>query len=166
VLAVLALHFAPDAWARQPKVNEPAPDFQVTTFEGQKLRLADFRGQVLVLNFWATWCTPCREELPLLDAYYRAQKAVGLRIVAVTTEDSVPLNQLKPLAAMMAMPLARFFKGSYNTMGAVPTNYIIDRAGVLRYAKAAAFSLDDLNEILVPMLREQPLDPQGAAAGT
>jgi cytochrome c biogenesis protein CcmG/thiol:disulfide interchange protein DsbE len=142
------------AAAKEPVVGASAPTFRVTTFDGKKLTLADFKGQVLVVNFWATWCAPCKEELPLLDKYYRARENVGLRILAVTTEDSVPQYQLKKLAAALAIPMVRQFRGDYGPLKAVPTNYVIDRAGVLRYAKAAALTLDDLNEILIPLLRE------------
>jgi cytochrome c biogenesis protein CcmG, thiol:disulfide interchange protein DsbE len=131
----------------------PAPEIQVTTFDGERISLSDLRGQVVVLNFWATWCTPCKQELPLLDGYYRVRKDFGLRVLAVTTEDSLPLNRLKPLAANLAIAMARRFKGNYGPRNAVPTNYVIDRAGILRYAKAGALTLDDLNQILVPMLR-------------
>jgi peroxiredoxin len=148
--------------AREPVVGEPAPDFEVTTFDGRKLRLADFEDQVLVINFWATWCNPCKKELPLLDTYFAIQEKHGLRVVAVTTEDSAPLNSLKPLAATVHFPMARSMRGPYHVMTGVPTNYIIDRRGILRYAKAGAFSLDALNEILVPLLREQPAHQQDA----
>ena len=55
-----------------PTVGEPAPNFELTTFDGQKIRLSDLKGHVVVLNFWATWCGPCKRELPLLSAYYKA----------------------------------------------------------------------------------------------
>lgn len=97
VAAVGALRCSGIAVAKEPIVNQAAPDFQVTTIYGHKLSLADFKGQVLVLNFWATWCVPCKKELPMMDAYYRLQQHAGLRILAVTTEDSLPLSQLKPL---------------------------------------------------------------------
>jgi hypothetical protein len=77
-----------------------------------------------------------------------------LRVFAVATEDSVPAYRLKPLFTAMAIPSARRVKGPFAVMGALPTNYIIDRAGIVRYAKPGAFDLDDLNGLLVPMLRE------------
>ena len=136
------------------KVGERAPDFELTLIDGSKVRGSDLRGQVVVLNFWATWCGPCKIELPLLDTYYRLRKGNGLRVFAVATEDSLPVYKLKPLFAAMAIPSARRIKGSFAAMGALPTNYIIDRAGVVRYAKPGAFDLDDLNGLLIPLLRD------------
>jgi len=140
------------AHQREPELGKAAPDFHVRTFAGDRLSLHDFKGQVLILNFWATWCGPCRTELPLLNSYYRLRKDAGLRVLAVTTEDSLPLDSLKPLAAHLDIPMAREFKGGYGPPAAVPTNYIIDRDGILRYAKAGAFSLEELNELLIPLL--------------
>ena len=149
--ALAALHTAA---AKDALVGAPAPNFQVTTFDGKKLTLADFKGEVLVINFWATWCGPCKQELPMLDGYYRAQQHAGLRVLAVTTEDSLPPSHLQKLASVLTIPMVRRFKGDYGPLKAVPTNYVIDRSGVLRYAKAAALTLDDMNDILVPLLRE------------
>ena len=152
VLVTMAL--ATPALAKVPKVGEPAPDFQVKLMDGTKVSLADLKGQVVVLNFWATWCGPCRKELPLLDSYYRARRANGLRVFAITTEDSLPNYALKPLFAAMAITPIKGIKGPYDDMHAVPTNYIFDRRGIIRYAKAAAFDLDALNRELVPLLKE------------
>lgn len=135
-------------------VGKPAPGFELTMLDGAKVKLADMRGQVVILNYWATWCAPCKHELPLLDAYYKINKPHGLRVFAITTEDSVPLSQLKPLAKVLTIPMVRRMKGDYDILAAVPTNFVIDRAGVLRYAKAGSFDLDDLNTIVLPLLRE------------
>ncbi len=136
------------------KTGELAPPFELTLIDGSKVRSADLHGQVVVLNFWATWCGPCKAELPLLDSYYRIRKDNGLRVFAVATEDSLPAFKLKPLFAAMTIPSARRIKGPFAVMGALPTNYIIDRAGVVRHAKAGAFDLNELNTLLVPLLRE------------
>lgn len=154
-LATLAGVTAPPA-AALVKVGQPAPDFELTLVDGSKVTREELRGHVVILNYWATWCAPCREELPLLDAYYRGRKENGLRVYAVATEDSLPIKKLKPLFEVIAIPPARRIKGPFRIMGALPTNYVIDRAGTVRYAKAGAFTLDELNELLVPLLNERP----------
>ena len=122
--------------------------------DGHHVWLHDLRGQVVVLNFWATWCVPCRAELPLLDSYTRTLQDHGLRVFAVTTEDSVPIPLLHRLFAAMTITPARAISRPYAIMRAVPTNYIIGRDGRLRYAQAGAFDLAALNHLLVPLLNE------------
>lgn len=140
--------------AKTPATGDEAPGFELTLVDGRKVTLAELRGKVVVLNFWATWCGPCKQELPLLDAYYRLQRKHGLEVFAVTTEDSLPLSRLKPVFAAIQIPPVRKLKGPYAVLRGVPMNYIIDRSGRVRYAKAAAFDLDALNSILVPLLNE------------
>jgi cytochrome c biogenesis protein CcmG, thiol:disulfide interchange protein DsbE len=163
MMCFAALAWAGTAAAAKPVVGQAAPDFQVATADGKMLTLADFKGEVLVLSFWATWSAPYKKELRLLDSYYRIQEKSGLRVLAVTTEDSVPLYKLQAAAAALAMPVVRQFKGDYLPVKTIPTNYVIDREGVLRYAKAAAWTLDDLNAVLVPLLRghESPDETEG-----
>jgi cytochrome c biogenesis protein CcmG/thiol:disulfide interchange protein DsbE len=154
IAALAALFHARSAEPAELVLDKAAPNFEVTTLDGEKLTLADFKFEVLVINFWATWCGPCKTELPMLDAYYRQQQYSGLRILAVTTEDSLPIGKLKPLAAVLTIPMARHFKGPYGPMRGVPTNYVIDRHGVLRYAKAGALTFDDMQAVLAPLLKE------------
>ncbi|MDE2357099.1 MAG: TlpA family protein disulfide reductase [Alphaproteobacteria bacterium] len=137
-------------------VGKPAPNFHAQTFTGQKVSLADYRGEVLIVNYWATWCGPCRKELPLLDSYLRAQSAHGMRVLAVTDENSLPLGQLKPLSKMVSFDMAWRFSGPYDHPHVFPTNYVIDRNGVVRYAEAGAFDLDTLNRVIVPLLNAPP----------
>ncbi|MEG3146914.1 TlpA disulfide reductase family protein [Sphingomonas sp. RT2P30] len=146
--------------AGPPKVGTVAPPFELTLIDGSKVTLDQLRGQVVVLNFWATWCGPCKAELPLLDKYYDIQKDHGLKVYAIATEDSLPPYMLKKLFAMMHMPSAKRIKGNYPVLQGVPTNYVIDRSSHIRYAKAAAFDLDDLNREIVPLLNEPvPIPP-------
>jgi len=163
LLMACAMPGATAAWAQELVINGPAPDFTAKTFDGKDVTLADYKGQVLVINFWATWCGPCKKELPLLDSVYRVatEKNYGLKILAITTEDSLPLNDLRPLAAKVSFEMARHYHGPYGVMKGVPTNYIIDRNGILRYAKADAFDLDKLNAVLIPLLQQPIPDTLG-----
>ncbi len=156
-----------------PKVGKPAPKFTVWTFEGKKISLADLAGDVVILNYWATWCGPCRAELPLISGwvknYQQRYQRDDLKVFAITTEGSVPDNVLKPLAKVLSFPLiTKLDTWSYGPIdNAVPTNYIIDRSGVLRYARAAAFSAEALNELLPPLLSEtRPDAPVSSPAAT
>jgi len=75
-------------------VGKPAPDFHAVTLDGHKVSLADYKGQVLIINLWATWCGPCRAELPLLNGYEMVQGKYGLAILAVMTGGSAPDSAL------------------------------------------------------------------------
>lgn len=162
--AVLSFFIVGESAARAV-VGKPAPTFSGQTFQGQEVSFEAMRGKVVILNFWATWCAPCREELPLLDGYLRAREKDGLRVIAITTDaNRLPEKFRGMLQGVTALPLLSRFRGDYAPINkAIPTNFIIDRAGVVRYAKAAALNLDDLNELLVPLLNEPP--PPEAAVG-
>lgn len=152
-LLALTLLAAPAAQARA-KIGNPAPKFTLVTYDKQKITLEDLKGEVIILNYWATWCGPCKRELPLLDAYVRRHPE--LKVYAVATEDSVPAAKLKPLAGVLSFPLiAHILSSGYGLVSnALPTNYVIDRAGIVRYAKAAAFDLESLDDVVRPLLAE------------
>lgn len=160
LLAVM--FYAVPAAAAPPKVGDVAPPFTLELVDGSKVSLDDLRGQVIVLNFWATWCGPCKTELPLLDAYYQINGKHGLKVFAITSEDSVPLAKLKKLFAVMRIPSVRHIRGEYRDLNGLPTNYVIDRGGHVRYARAGAFDLDALNDLLIPLLREPVPTPTPA----
>ncbi len=110
---------------------------------------------MLVLFFWTRHCTPCAKQLAMLDSYYKNQEKSGLRVLAIMQGVSPPVDRMKSVIAALSITTAERFKGDYGPGQSIPINYVIDRFGVLRYAKAAVLTLDDLNTILVPLLRER-----------
>jgi peroxiredoxin len=153
-LALSVLLLATPVAARPPKVGDVAPPFELKLDDGSTVTLDDLRGNVIVLNFWATWCVPCLTELPLLDAVYANNSRFGLSIFPISTADSAPLSKQKKALVNMRLPWVRSIHGPYAVIKALPTNYVIDRSGHIRVAKAGAFTLDDLNELIVPLLNE------------
>jgi len=157
VVAMLLAAMATSAPAAQMKVGKPVPDVLLVLADGTKVHLSDLRGQIVVLNLWATWCVPCRTELPLIDGYYRVAQQRGwpLKIFAVATEDEVPKYQLTELFKHLAITQTDKIRSSqFDDQEGLPTNYVIDKAGILRYAKAGAFDLNGLNAVIGPLLRE------------
>ena len=134
------------------RIGQLAPNARFETVTGERFDLASLRGKVVVINFWATWCVPCRQELPLLDAYYRAHRNKGLVVLAATTEDSVPEYQLRKLFAALAITPLHRLHGPYAPMEGVPTNFVIDATGVVRHAGAGAFTADVLDDLIGPLL--------------
>jgi peroxiredoxin len=143
------------ALATKPaKAGQPAPEFTLVTYDKQKVRLQDLRGKVVVINHWATWCGPCKAEMPMMSAFHKRFKDRGFEIFGVTTEDSVPAYQLKQLSQVLSYRLVIRFSGNYPILDGVPTSYVIDRTGVVRYAKSGAFSGDEFIRLVIPLLNE------------
>jgi thiol-disulfide isomerase/thioredoxin len=113
----------------------PAPALGGTLFDGSRFSLADHAGKVVLLNFWATWCAPCREEMPALDAYYRRHRGEGLEMVAISMDS--PKDEAKARELMRAFSFPAAFGRELNIKGygrvwRLPLTFVIDRQGVLR----------------------------------
>jgi len=115
--------------------GKPAPAFDAKLMDGGTFKLADASGAVVVVNLWATWCAPCRAEMPAIDAYYRKHRDEGLRIIAVSMDDPKDEQKVRAVMKDFAFPaaLARdtAMKG-YGRIWRIPLTFVIDRQGVVR----------------------------------
>jgi len=142
---------------KTPTPGFAAPAFTLTTFDKRKVTLAEMKGKVVVINYWATWCAPCKAEMPMMHRYFKANQARGLEMFGVTTEDSVPKAQLKKVSDVLSYPLSNRMTGNYGSIdNAVPSTYIIDRKGIVRHAKKGAYTDREFKAALDPLLAEAP----------
>jgi thiol-disulfide isomerase/thioredoxin len=111
----------------------PAPDFTLPSLSAKSVRLADLRGKVVVLNFWATWCIPCRAEMPALDALYQLYKDRGLDVVGINL-DKLSTTTVEDFLKEVKVTFRVVLDPSWSTAQAyrvvgLPTTYLIDRVG-------------------------------------
>ncbi len=118
-------------------VGKVAPDFELPDLNDGSVRLSDFRGKVVFLNFWATWCQPCREEMPSMEILYENFKQDGLVILAVSIDRVTTKKDIPPFVKSMNLTLPILVDSwgqtdkRYKLMG-VPETYIIDQQGILQ----------------------------------
>ena len=154
-LGAAALLAVPATAGPKAKVGQPAPPTTITVFDKSEVKLSDLKGKVVVINHWATWCAPCKAEMPMMSSFHAKMKGAGFEIFGVTTEDSVPPRMLRKVASVLSYPLARKLSGDgYPILKGVPTSYVIDRKGVVRYAKAGSFEAKEFIDLIVPWLKE------------
>ncbi|MBM7647466.1 peroxiredoxin [Bacillus ectoiniformans] len=117
--------------------GKPAPDFELTTLSGDKVKLSDYQGKKVILNFWATWCPPCKAEMPHMQSFYEKNKDQGIEVLAVnlTNADKGRQNIQEFVSDYgLSFPIPLDEQGSigahYQTY-TIPTSYIIDTKGVI-----------------------------------
>ena len=120
------------------------------TLKGETLKLADFRGKPLVLNFWATWCPPCVEEMPLLDAFFRQNSANGWQVIGLAIDQpslvkrfmgQFPVDYPIALGGMNGSELGRLLG---NAQGGLPFTVVFDAAGNVKVQKLGKLSADEI----------------------
>ena len=129
----------------------PAPDFSIKDLQGNPLSLAAYKGKVLVINFWATWCPPSRREIPDLIAAYKELKGEGLEIIGVSVDDMtepVLLDWTRKMGINYPVALATpEIIASYEPVDYIPTTIIVDRKGLIRFRQAEMMDKDKLVQL-------------------
>ena len=115
---------------------EPSPDFTLASLQGKNLRLAEQRGDVIMLNFWASWCGPCRQEMPLLDELHARYEAAGFKVWGVNVDsnraDAEQMLQRIPVDFPILFDSASSVSKLYG-VDAMPSSVFIDRDGNVRH---------------------------------
>lgn len=140
------------------KVGQPAPDFTLETVDGEKMSLSDFKGQVVMLNVWASWCEPCRLEMPELQEAYEKHKEDGFVILGVNlVENEVTVRGfLKNYGLTFPVvldPDRSVAVGKYKVKP-LPTSFFIDKDGVLQAVAERPLSVRDIENYITPLLSE------------
>ena len=138
-----------------PILGRPAPAFDLATLDGGRLALADLRGSPVVVNFWASWCIPCREEAPLLTAVAEDHRDQGLRVVGIVYQDGAEQAQDFMRRYGQTYPGLLDPDGrtaiDYGVFG-IPETFFIDRAGIVRARQIGAVTRDDLRQQIAGIL--------------
>lgn len=140
------------------EINSPAPRLALQNLQGETMSLADYQGQVVLVNNWATWCPPCKAEMPVLEAYYEDHAEEGFMIIAVEA------GEPKDVVAQFADQYHLTFQVWLDPEGAsaraigngnLPNSFVIDRSGEVRYAWTGEVNRNVLEKYVTPLLAEQ-----------
>jgi len=144
----------------RPGINTPAPAFRLMDLDGTVHSLPDYQGKVVFLNFWATWCGPCKVEMPAMEALYQAFRSQGLEILAVSV-DQQGAAVTRPFKEAMGLSFPILHDSDYQVglvYGArtLPMTYVIDRQGIIRQRVFGARDWDspEARKLMRDMLEE------------
>jgi cytochrome c biogenesis protein CcmG, thiol:disulfide interchange protein DsbE len=146
-----------------PRVGKPAPPLTLHTVDGRTISTDSLRGKVVILSFWATWCEPCKEELPLLSAYAARHAEEGLVVLGFSLDDPSSLPAVREVAAGLSFPvglLGDAYAGGYGRIWRLPANFTIDRSGMLADNSwnddLPQWTAASLQRVVSPLLEARP----------
>ena len=151
---------APLASANALRVGAPAPGATLVTLDGQRIATSDLLGRVVILTFWATWCGPCREELPLLSAYAAQHAAEGVTVLGFALDSPEDdLHKVQQVAHSLSFPVGLLANSSlpgYGRIWRIPVNFTINRQGLLIddgwKDKDSTWTPERLKRVVTPLL--------------
>ncbi len=158
-LAAAGMHmlYAPRARSNALRVGLPAPPATLVTLDGQHIATSELLGRVVILTFWATWCGPCRQELPLLSRY-ASEHSDGLSVLGFSLDGPEDVHKVQAVAQSLHFPVGFLANASlpgYGRIWRIPVNFTIDRRGRLVddgwKDKEATWTAERLDSIVTPL---------------
>ncbi|MEO0422113.1 MAG: TlpA disulfide reductase family protein [Pseudomonadota bacterium] len=135
-LLTLGLLFSAGGLTKSTYEGQPAPDFTLKSLGGENVRLSELRGQVVMINFWASWCGPCRQEMPLLEALYQRYNPLGFELLGVNVEQDVDDAKRWLADTSVSFPVLLDPSNQLTKMyqvKAMPSTILVDRDGNVRH---------------------------------
>lgn len=160
---------APEPQPESEARPERAPDFTLPTLDGGTFTLSDHAGEVVVLNFWATWCLPCLAEMPTLEALQHELGDQGVQIVGIS-QDTGGVDEIRPYAAELGVTYPLLVDPGFNVstryggISLLPTTIIVDRAGTIAHSEFGALSRTQLLALLDGLIDRPAADSSTTAA--
>ena len=162
MLAAIALASVPIEVYATVEVGQNAPALVVPELNGQTFDLSAERGNVVVINFWATWCEPCRDEMPALDAFYRRHRDQGMAVIGISADRPHDRSEVAKAAQSVSYPVAMMrdaASNGFNSPTTLPTTYIVDRDGTVRAKltpEQTRITEGTLDTMVLPLLSHKP----------
>ena len=137
----------------------PSPELTLTDLEGVTRSLSDYEGQVILVNLWATWCPPCKEEMPTLQAYHDKYQDRGFSIIAINDGDPAPdviqfVEEYQLTFPVWLDPTYIATEDAFKTMN-LPSSFVIDRSGIVRLFWVGEISANMLEKHVTPIIKEK-----------
>ena len=143
----------PEIGRAAPDIGKAAPALVVAQLDGQVFDLAKLKGKVVLVNYWATWCAPCKKDMPKLDAFYRSHRD-SVAMIGISVDRPRDLPKVRKTMAALAYPVAVLKDVTVNGFGepdGVPITWIVDKDGVVR-DRMIDVRDELLNQLVVPLL--------------
>jgi thiol-disulfide isomerase/thioredoxin len=155
LFVVLISLFILTSCSKAEEVSQKASDFSLKNLEGKTVTLSEYKNKVVIINFWATWCPPCRAELPDFVKFYNEYKSKGVEIIGITVNSKAPEVQSMVTQYKIEYPICMSDKkveADYGGIRGVPTTLIIDKAGNIVTKRIGIIKEKELVDIVKKLL--------------